>query len=81
MIVKDQILYRNTGKDIEEYTVDTVGIKYFTCTKNKDKLNIDNLTYECKNYSQYNYQHLFLNLFINILPIICLIEAVGEIYG
>lgn len=57
-----QVLYRERSnrysKEIEitEHTVTKIGRKYFEATGLNDKINIENLTYESKMYSQHNYK-------------------------
>lgn len=55
-IVVGQILYRELKTSIKEYTVTKVGRKYLECANLEDKISIDTLKYENKNYSQSNYQ-------------------------
>ena len=56
-----QVLYRErTGRystgEITEHTVTKIGRKYFECTDLNDKINVSNLNYESKMYSQNNYR-------------------------
>jgi DNA-binding MarR family transcriptional regulator len=55
-----QILFKREksaydGGSIKEYKITKIGKKYFECEGLRHRFNISNLTYECKDYSQFNY--------------------------
>lgn len=56
-----EVLYKErTGRysngEITEHIVTKIGRKYLECTGLNEKINISNLMYESKNYSQCNYR-------------------------
>ena len=59
MIDKLQIgtrLFRDNRSHISEYTIKSVGKKYYTLYESDHKINISNLRFESKIYSQHNFQ-------------------------
>lgn len=52
-----QVLYRNNRTSIKEYTVTSIGKKYFYCDDDdKRPYSLITLDYKSKEYSQHNYQ-------------------------
>jgi hypothetical protein len=56
-----QILFKReksayNGGSIKEYKITKIGKKYFECEGLRERFNVSDLYYECKNYSQNNYK-------------------------